>query len=68
MEILWQYGLGNNLQRLLECFWEDQTVVARDGGCYGFLFNTDWGATQVEPVSPTTFNIVVGAVVRTTLM
>ena len=32
MEILRVYGLGKNLQKFLERFWEGQMVVPRSGG------------------------------------
>ena len=35
MEILHRYGLGRNLQRILERLWEGQIVVTRMGGWYG---------------------------------
>ena len=43
-------------------------AVTRDGGCYGRPFNTYQGVTQGVPVSPTIFKIVVGTVVRATLL
>ena len=67
MEILRVYGLGNNLQRLLERFWEGHMVVSRGGGCYGRPSKTEWGVTQGNPMSPTILNIVVDEVVSSTL-
>ena len=43
MEILLEYGLGKNLQRLLERYWEGWTLVARSGGDYDLQFKTDRG-------------------------
>ena len=40
VEVLWGYGLGANLQRLLNRYWNKQTVVPQDGGYYGRLFKT----------------------------
>ena len=68
MEILWGCGLGKNLQRILERFWEAQTVVPRARVCYGCPFKTDWGVTQGETVSPTIFNIVVNVLVRSIIL
>ena len=39
-------------------------MVARAGGCYRVAFKGDPGVTQVDPLSPTIFNVVVDAVVR----
>ena len=39
-------------------------IVARAGGYYGKSFKGFRGVTQGGPVSPTIFNVVVGAVVR----
>ena len=35
MEILWGYGLSDNLKRILKRFWEGHAVVPRARGCYG---------------------------------
>ena len=39
-------------------------MVARAGGYYGTAFQGARGVTQVDPLSPTIFNVVVYAVVR----
>ena len=39
-------------------------MVARAGGYYGTVFQGERGVTQDDPLSPTIFNVVVGAVVR----
>ena len=39
-------------------------MVDRAGGYYVEAFKGDRGVTQVEPISPTIFNVVVDAVVR----
>ena len=46
MEILWEYRIGMNLQRLLEMYWEGQTVVLWSKGYYGRPFKIDRGVTQ----------------------
>ena len=38
-------------------------MVERAGGCYGKAFKGERGVTQVDPLSPTIFNLVVDAVV-----
>ena len=68
VEILLVYGLRNNIQRLVERFWEGNLVVARNRGCYSRPLNTDREVTQGDPFSPDIFKIVVDAVVRATLM
>ena len=39
-------------------------MVARAGGYYGEAFKGAWGVTKGDLLSPTTFNVVVYAVVR----
>ena len=39
-------------------------MVAKAGGYYGSAFQGCRGVTQGDPLSPTTFNVVVDAVVR----
>ena len=67
MEVLCEYGLGPRLQRLIQRYWDRQRVVKKAGNYYGRPFSTWRGVTQGYPVSPTLFNIIVVAVVRTTL-
>ena len=68
MEILRRYGLGPQLQRLLQSYWYIQKVVPKAGKFFGRPFNTDRGMTQGYPVSPTIFKIVVDAVVREVIL
>ena len=68
MEVLRRYELRKNLQRLLERFWEVQTVLARTKGSYGSPFKMEWGVIQGYQVSPTILNISVDAVVQATLL
>ena len=39
-------------------------MVARAGGCYRVAFKGDPGVTQVDPLSPTIFNVVLDVLVR----
>ena len=64
LEILEGYGVGPNARRLLTNYWQRLTMVARAGGCYGTPFGGERGVMQVNPVSPTIFNVVVDTVVR----
>ena len=45
MEILWLYGIRKNLQRIIEHFLEEQTLVTRYGRCYLHQFSMEWGVT-----------------------
>ena len=45
-------------------YWERTTMVARAGRYYGKGFKGEQGVTQGDPLSPTTFNVVVDVVVR----
>ena len=64
LEILEVYGVGQRVRRVLQSYWRKSTVVARAGGYYGSGFKGERGVTQVKPLSPTIFNVVVDAVVR----
>lgn len=64
MEILKGYGVGDRLVQLLDNYWRDQLVVARQSGFHGDPFTVTRGVTQGDIVSPTIFNIVTDAVVR----
>ena len=64
LDILKGYGVGEQVRRLLTVYWERTTMVARAGSYYGKGFKGGRGVTQGDPLSPTTFNVVVDAVVR----
>jgi len=64
LEILEGYGVGGHIRRLLQHYWENQKLVARQGGYYGDPFSAGRGVTQGDPLSPTLFNILVDAIVR----
>ena len=62
--ILEGYGVGPGARRLLHNYWRRLTMAARAGGYYRAAFKGERGVTQVDPLSPTIFNVVVDAVVR----
>ena len=64
LDILEGYGVGPRDLPLLHRYWEQLQVVAREVGYYVEPFHGDRDVTQGEPLSPTIFNMVVGAVVR----
>ena len=68
MEFLRGYGIGANLQQLLERYWVGQTVVPWAVGYYGRPFKTERGVTQGCPMYPTIFKIVVDSVVWSMLL
>ena len=68
MEILRGYGLVPKLQRLLQRYWDGQKVYPKAGKLFGCPFNTERRVTHGDPVSPTIFNIVVDAVVRSDVL
>ena len=43
-------------------------MVPKEGKCFGLPFNIERGATQVNPLSPTIFIILVDAVARAVLL
>ena len=68
MDILRGYGLGINLQKLLQRYWDKQKVVPKAGKYFGRPFCTQRGVTQGDLVSQTIFNIVVDTVVMAVLL
>jgi hypothetical protein len=64
LQLLRDYGLGSHLLLLLTNFWNSIQVVARQQGYYGESFKSERGTTQGDIVSPTIFNVVIDAVVR----
>ena len=68
MYILRGFGLGDNLQRILQRFWGKQGVVPKSVKLFGRPFGMERGVDQGEPVSLTIFNIMVDAVVRAVLL
>ena len=67
MEILWGYGIGPNMARLLAHQWDNQQIVPKAGRFLGKTFGTGRGVTQGNPASPMIFHIMVDAVARAVL-
>ena len=57
MEILNAYGIGPNLLRLQNLFWENAKLVCCVGGCFGSPFAAKRGVTQEGPLSSLMFNV-----------
>jgi hypothetical protein len=64
MEISKAYGVGPNLLRLQNLFWENAKLVCCIRGCYGCPFAAQWGVTQGGPLSLLMLKVCVDAVVR----
>ena len=45
LDILVAYGVRPRALRLLRCYWNRLTMVARDGGYFGTPFKGHWGVT-----------------------
>ena len=67
MEILRDYGLVPQIQKLLQRYWDRQRVVKNAGKYYGQPFSPGRGLMQGYPVSLALFNIIVDAVFRSIL-
>ncbi len=64
LKILEAYGVGPNLSRLQNSFWQNAKLVCRAGGSYRSPFAAFQGVTQGGPLSLLMFNVCVDAVVR----
>ena len=64
LDILGQYGVGQNTIRLLQRYWQSNLLVPKQSGFFGEAFRAGRGVTQGDIVSPTIFNIMVDAVLR----
>ena len=61
-------GLGPNLQRLLQCFWDTWVVVSKAGKFFEHPFGIGRGVNKREPAFPTILNIVIDSVARAVLL
>ena len=52
IEIIRGYGMGTNLQRLIQRYWDRQKVVPKASKFYESPFSMGRGVTQGEPVYP----------------
>ena len=57
-------GVGLKALRLIRIFWDKGILVCRASGYHGSPFSAERGVTQVGPLSPTIFNIMVDAIVQ----
>ena len=64
LQILVDTGCGPITVHLIKNFWDRAMMVCRAAGVYGSVFKAFRGVTQGGPLSPTTFNLMVGAVIR----
>jgi Reverse transcriptase (RNA-dependent DNA polymerase) len=64
LALLQAYGLGPNLSKMLENFWNNLRLVPCQSGFYGRPIRSERGVTQGDPLSPIIFNVVVDAIVR----
>ena len=64
VDILAEYGVVPRNIRLLWTYWDRLTMVARAGGYFGIPFKGYHGVTQVNPLPPMRFNVVVETVIH----
>ena len=57
LEILVGYGIGPRKERILRIYLEHLLMVAKTGRYYGTPLKGYWGIVQVDPLSPTIFNM-----------
>ena len=62
--ILEEYGLGNNILCLLKSFWSQKIMSCRQSGCYVKPLSYHIGIIHGDVLSPTLFNILADAVLR----
>ena len=67
LELLRGHGLGLNLYRILENYYQRQRTIPKVGKYLGTVFGTGRGVTQGDPDPPMTFNIMVVTVVQSVL-
>ena len=58
------YGVGSKTLRLLRAYWEQLTIVSKDGGYFRRPFKYYQGVTQFNTLSPTIFNMVLDDIIR----
>ena len=68
MDTLREYGLGTNIHRLLQRYWEKQKEAPKSGKCFGRTFPMKRGVIQGDLVSLPIFNILVHALIRAVLL
>ena len=68
MEIMRVCGIGYNLQRLIQRYSDEQSVVTKTGKLFGRPFVMDRGVKQGDLVSLKIFNILVDEVIRAVLL
>jgi Reverse transcriptase (RNA-dependent DNA polymerase) len=64
INLLRQYGVGNNTCRILQGIWNNDTMMPRQQNYYKQPFHAERGIRQGDIISPTIFNIVVDAVIQ----
>jgi hypothetical protein len=64
LQLILEYRVGPNMQRLIPHFWDEATNLCRASGNYGVPFKSGHGVTQGGPLSAKLFNIIVNAVVQ----
>ena len=52
------------MERLIHCYWDGITMVAREGRYCSTPFKGSRGVTQGDPLSSTILNMVADAVIR----
>ena len=63
MEILLGYSIGPRTEHILQFYWKHLFMVDISGHYYGTPFKGHQGITQVDSLSPTILNMVVGTVI-----
>ena len=64
LKILRAYGVGPNMRRLIEAFWDHAVLTCRANGNYSRPFKAGRGVTQGGTLSPKLFNILIDDIVR----
>ncbi len=62
--ILRDYGVGENMIRILNNFWDSHTIIPRQRGFFGTPFPVERGVTQGDIISPMIFNIVIDCILH----